>query len=277
MNTKQTLVSVIIPTYKPKDYLWKCIDSIAKQTIGTSSIELIIVLNGCHEPYLQQIESYTKSKEGLRTILIHTEIPGVSNARNIAISKASGEYISFIDDDDWISDCYLQQLINSAEEGKADMVEANVADYDESTDTYHDDYLTNAFKQNKDSQHLSLMAARRFLSSSCCKIIRRSVIANARFDCKFAVGEDSLFMAAVSKRLKDIRTSPPDAIYFRRIRQGSASRKDDTFKACANRYSKLAWAYTKLLLTDIFHYNWIFFATRYVALLIHVLQYRKSQ
>ncbi|WP_337573129.1 glycosyltransferase family 2 protein [Prevotella sp.] len=269
----ETIVSVIIPTYKPKAYLWNCIDSICRQTIGIENIELLIVVNGCGEEYVQSIKDYLSNKSDIKVHLLHTDVAGVSNARNIGIDIANGKFLCFIDDDDWISDNYLETLVAMAGDN-ADVVEANVCDYIEDTDTYKDDYLTKAFMCCQDKSDLSLMQARKFMSSACCKIIRRSVVGKARFDCRFSIGEDSLFMATISRHIKKICVSFPEAIYYRRVRTGSASRKKDTLWVFVKRYSRLAKAYTKLLLSDVTHYNWLFFATRYVALCIHVL--RKS-
>ena len=95
-------ISVIIPTYQPKDYLWECLNSLTSQTISKDDYEVIIVLNGCDEPYKSQIQSYIDAKEGFHFSLIQTDVPGVSNARNIGLDKSKGEYISFIDDDPWV-------------------------------------------------------------------------------------------------------------------------------------------------------------------------------
>ena len=52
------LISVIIPTYRPKDYLWECLDSIVNQTFPKDKFELLVVLNGCSEPWKSQIDKY---------------------------------------------------------------------------------------------------------------------------------------------------------------------------------------------------------------------------
>ena len=108
-------ISVIIPTYKPQDYLWECLDSLDAQTFPKEKFEVILVLNGCDEPYKSQIERYIEEhKKALNIKLIHTLQGGVSNARNIALDHAEGKYICFIDDDDYVSPSYLQELYSKA-------------------------------------------------------------------------------------------------------------------------------------------------------------------
>ena len=111
-------ISVIIPTYKPQSYLWECLDSIVQQTFPKEHFEVILVLNGCTEPYKSMIEKYIAEKmQGMNMNFIHTEESGVSNARNLALDVAVGEYITFLVDDDYISDCTLSELYEVANKG----------------------------------------------------------------------------------------------------------------------------------------------------------------
>ena len=101
-------ISVIIPTYKPQTYLWECLDSLRNQTLSHNDFEIIIVLNGCTEPWKSQISRYIATKmQSMNVKFIHTEQAGVSNARNIALDLVKGEYVTFIDDDDLVSPSYL--------------------------------------------------------------------------------------------------------------------------------------------------------------------------
>ena len=104
-------ISVIIPTYKPQDYLWECLDSLLIQTFPKEDFEIILVLNGCIEPYKSKIEQYIVDKmQGVNVNFIHTEVGGVSNARNIALDQTRGEFITFLDDDDYFSKTTLERI-----------------------------------------------------------------------------------------------------------------------------------------------------------------------
>ena len=121
VGIKQTLmdkkrISVVIPTYKPGAYIWECLDSLGRQTLSKEEFEVIIVLNGEKEPYFSQIEDYVRQHEGeLNMRLLYSEKSGVSNARNMGIDEARGEYLTFIDDDDWVTDNYLYNLFAKAD------------------------------------------------------------------------------------------------------------------------------------------------------------------
>ena len=93
-------ISVIVPTYQPANYLWECLDSLCRQTLAPKEFEVVIVLNGCNEPYFGRIQQYIHAHQNHNFQLIQTEVGGVSNARNIGIDQSKGEYLAFLDDDD---------------------------------------------------------------------------------------------------------------------------------------------------------------------------------
>ena len=70
-------ISVIIPSYKPQDYLWQCLDSICNQTFPKQDYEVILVLNGCNEPYNSQIKQYIGKHPDVGWNYIQTDNPGV--------------------------------------------------------------------------------------------------------------------------------------------------------------------------------------------------------
>lgn len=104
-------ISVIVPTYKPQTYLWECLDSIYNQTFPKTDYELVLVLNGCNEPYNTQIKEWLSKHEDLQVQYFQIDEGGVSNARNIALNNAKGKYVTFIDDDDLISFSFFGRII----------------------------------------------------------------------------------------------------------------------------------------------------------------------
>ncbi len=266
IKMNDTKVSVIIPTYCPGTYLYECLESLCRQTLGNGMFEVIIVLNGCDEPYSGEIRKYIDTAmQGFRVRFMQTDTPGVSNARNMALDAAAGEYVAFIDDDDWVSPGYLADLLAETSRG-ADVVEANVADYDESDGTLHDDYLTRAFRRNAARGRVTLISARSFMSSACCKIIRRETIGRCRFDTRFRQGEDALFMTTVSDRVRNIALATADTLYYRRLRAGSASRRVVARREFVLNQLRLMRTYIGLYLGNAAHYSLPFFAMHLAAL-----------
>ena len=256
-------ISIIIPTYKPGPYLKDCLESINNQTMNKKCFEVIIVLNGVIKPYIECIYNLTKMYD-FNSVVIPTETPGVSNARNLGLSRTQGEYVCFIDDDDKISPSYLENLYSKATPNN--IVASNVKAFYNNSNKTENDYIASAYKKliNKNSP-LSVFKGRKFMSSSCCKIISRRIIQDVRFDTNLKIGEDSVFMAKISKKVKSIVLSDSSAIYYRRLRAGSASRvKQPILKKC-NIVCKLLKKYTKMLTPS---YNIPFIATRIVAALL---------
>lgn len=257
------LVTVVIPTYHPKEYLWKTLESLQVQTLPAEDFEVIVVLNGDVEPYDAQIRAYIEMAPlQFHIQLLTTKTPGVSNARNIAIDAARGTYLTFLDDDDWVSPVYIEDLLRHADEDT--VVASMVKNYIQHDGTYSEDYLAHAFERCSKMATISLTEGRSLLSSSCCKIIPRAVIADARFDTDITHGEDALFMTTISPRIKALRLSSPEAIYYRRVHTASASRHSRGLVLRMRNTLKLFWRYLRMFFQPK-RYDTKFILTRLLA------------
>lgn len=103
------VVSVIIPIYKVEQYLRRCIDSIVNQTY--TNLEIILVDDGSPDNCSQICDEYAAKDK--RIIVIHKENGGLSDARNAGLEICKGEYVSFVDSDDWIANSFVEQLVNA--------------------------------------------------------------------------------------------------------------------------------------------------------------------
>ncbi len=115
-------VSIVIPVYNIKNYIDRCLTSIISQTY--SNIQIIIIDDGSIDGSSEICDKYSVLDD--RIEVVHIENGGVGNARNIGIEKANGEYILFIDGDDYIENSYIETLINSIIENKSDLA---IVDY----------------------------------------------------------------------------------------------------------------------------------------------------
>lgn len=111
------MISVIVPVYKVEPYLRQCIDSILAQTY--TDFELILVDDGSPDNCGAICDEYAKHDDRIR--VIHQENGGLSAARNTGIDAARGEYLTFIDSDDWITETYLERLYILLNESNADI------------------------------------------------------------------------------------------------------------------------------------------------------------
>lgn len=261
-------ISVIIPSYKPQPYLRDCLYSLEKQTFDKNDFEVIIVLNGCCEPYLSDIR---KNLAGLQLMacVVQTDIPGVSNARNIGLDLAQGDFITFIDDDDLVSETYLAAMYDIAVKGHVPLsnIVAFKGDDISSREPY---YISNVFHAHKDEGVIKdIVRIRSYFSTSCCKLLERRIIGSRRFDVRFTHGEDSLFMFLISDRCHSFQLTTPDVVYYRRLREGSAVALSTTW-SFKHRWMH-AWAciaqYTRVYCHACKLYNLRFYLTRVGAAL----------
>lgn len=214
-------VSIIIPTYRPSEYIIECLASLIAQTMPYEDFEVIVVLNGCDEPYRTMILEHA-SIEGFPLFLMQTDLPGVSNARNMALDCANGEYICFLDDDDYVSACYLEELYQHASRDVVSLCRP-IAFKDDGT-ILKNYRITDVYDTYASRGMLHFQVARKFFSGPCMKLIHRDIISDRRFDCTMSIGEDSLFMFLISDRLNKVSFTSSRAIYYRRIREGSLTR-----------------------------------------------------
>ena len=110
--------SIIIPVYKTEKYLQECLDSILRQTCG--EFEVIVVDDGSPDGCPEICDRY--AAQDSRIIVIHKENEGVVKARNTALGFVRGQYIIFVDSDDWVDSDMLEVYRDLIEENQADMV-----------------------------------------------------------------------------------------------------------------------------------------------------------
>ena len=115
------LVSVIVPVYKVEPYLRRCLDSIVGQTY--KNLEIILVDDGSPDGCPAICDEYAANDS--RIVVIHKENGGLSDARNAGLEIAKGEYISFVDSDDWVADVYIEALWTAMESQRAELAICN--------------------------------------------------------------------------------------------------------------------------------------------------------
>lgn len=120
-------VSVIIPVYNVEKYLDKCIKSVVNQTY--TNLEIILVDDGSCDSCPQICDEWAKKDNRIK--VIHKGNGGLSDARNAGMHIASGEYISFIDSDDFIHETMIEKLLNSAIQNNSDIAKCMLSNIDE--------------------------------------------------------------------------------------------------------------------------------------------------
>lgn len=132
-----SLISVIVPIYNVEKYLDRCVDSIINQTY--KNLEIILVDDDSPDNCPQMCDDYAKKDSRIK--IVHKENGGLSDARNAGMKVATGEYVSFIDSDDYISLDFYETLLETIVDNDSDIVECGVVKFyeDNNFDEYSDD------------------------------------------------------------------------------------------------------------------------------------------
>lgn len=256
-------VSVCIPTFKPGYYMLACLKSIENQTLSKDLFKVYIALNGSDQSYKQYIEDILK-KFSFNYELFFLDKSGVSNARNFLICNSKEDYIVFVDDDDIVSSSYLNELLKASSFNIMGI--SNIYNFYENLNDLSKSYIGLCFDKLSNITY-SKVKSRKYYSSPCAKMIHRNIIGDTRFDTRLSIGEDSLFMAQLSHRVKAVRKTSPNACYYVNKRIGSVTRKKINKKKELKRILYLLGEYSKMLLN--FQYGTLFILTRIIATLMH--------
>ena len=119
-------VSVIIPVYNTEDYLKECIESLVNQTLR--EIEILIVNDGSTDSSLEIMKEFKNKYPNIIKIFDKVN-GGQASARNYALSFAQGEYLGFVDSDDWVDITMYEEMYEKAEKEDADIVICDMVDH----------------------------------------------------------------------------------------------------------------------------------------------------
>ncbi len=262
------IISVIVPTFRPENYLSDCLMSLSKQDCSNDLFEVIIILNGEKNPYFDFIQDIlNKIDQTFDFQLFYTIDKGVSKARNFGLDKSNGEYITFLDDDDFVSPNYLSGLSEtllkqSNPDSNSTIVCSNLITFDGII--YGEDYIGKAFKKCA-SSNFNIVKYRQFLSGIAGKLIPKKLIGNIQFNTQLSIGEDSVFLFELSKNISKMILTRKEVYYVRRIRKGSASTSKKKKRKLFSNFIKQTTAYTKIYFKAFFRYNFILYLTRMFA------------
>lgn len=131
MDTNEK-VSVIIPVYNDEKYLKQCVESVLTQTY--TNLEIILVDDGSTDHTPEICEEYREKYDQIR--VLHKKNGGVGSSRNAGLALATGEYILFIDNDDWLEKHHIEELYKLAKENNADIAAGNFNIFYEDTSTF---------------------------------------------------------------------------------------------------------------------------------------------
>lgn len=239
MDMKEGLVSIIVPVYNAEKYIDSCISSLINQTY--SAIEIILINDGSTDTSLQKCEKYQLMDS--RVHLYNQKNRGVSASRNYGIRMASGQYIAFVDADDYVERGFIESLVRAfPQHGIA------ICGYKRFEDGGI--IAEHIIQGNLDVELLYRSTfANNVINCGCCnKLFSADIIKdNMHFDEKLSIGEDMIFLAEYLGRIHEKFLYIPEANYVYRKNTQSAMqsaynrKKFDEIKlSCLDAVDKLA-------------------------------------
>ena len=235
------LISIIVPVYNVEQYIPKCLDSILQQTY--TQIEIIVVNDGSTDNSGTVCDHYAQKDSRIK--VIHQPNQGVSAARNIGLTHAQGEFIGFIDPDDWISPHMYHSLHTELIARNADMT---VCDIYFVTDTCL--YLNK--KQNSEAiEELSPKEAILSVNNGPCnKLYKRNILPDNPFPIGYFYEDCYIMIDILAKCNKVISINTPFYYYYQRenstCHTWNAKFLNDHFEATRIKYEKMKIYYPEL-------------------------------
>ncbi len=212
------LVSIVVPVYNVKDYLKKCLDSIIGQTYRR--IEIILVDDGSNDGSEKIVDDYSKTDN--RIVVIHKENGGLSSARNVGIDMAKGDYITFVDSDDFVDSNMIEKMLKEAVDRSADLVICNRIYYYENGKTIVKKKYDKTAEMTPCESLRELMLGKKYDMAAWAKMYKKELFNDIRFPVG-KISEDYFVMY----KLFDLSNKVvliPDHLYYYAQRKGSISK-----------------------------------------------------
>ena len=204
MTFKQPLISIIIPVYNVEQYLRECLDSVLAQTYP--NLEIILINDGSQDNSGKICDEYA-AKDG-RVQVIHQLNQGVSAARNAGLKVASGEYIGFVDSDDYIQPDMYEYLYQLISKDNADVAMCNTCQ-------------TASFRSDEPIQeNYTLIPMYDIFNYSDWmflwnKLFSKSLTDTVQLDLRTSYGEDAMFIFELAKKDKLLALGKEEKYFYR--------------------------------------------------------------
>lgn len=212
-------VSIIVPVYNVEKYLEKCLDSIINQTL--KEIEIICINDGSTDSSLSVLEQYALKDSRIK--IINQQNQGLSVARNNGLKYATGEYIGYVDSDDWISYDFYELLYNNAKKYNADIACGEIERPNADSIKLQKFFTIKNIKTSKKTRVKYKLCNIPKLNYVWNKIYKKEKLLSSRIE--FPIGkkfEDIIWTHKVVDKLGKVVTVP-NAVYYYRINNNSVT------------------------------------------------------
>lgn len=241
-------ISIIVPVYKSAKYLSECVDSILKQTF--QDFELILVDDGSPDDCPEICDEYEKKDD--RVIVIHQKNAGAAAARNAGLEIASGDYIGFVDSDDYIEPYMYERMIHKANKYNCDLIVCDCLKENKTTSAIYTHEVQGGYYDSKEYKEkyfpiLLILPNIEYpltISNWAC-IVKRDVLirGNIRYQEGIRFSEDWLFGSLVALYSENLYYMKSEYLYHYRMNEDSVTH---TFRLDKWEHYKKLYSYFQL-------------------------------
>lgn len=216
-------LSIVVPIYNVERYLRKCVDSLLAQDLSSQGYEIILVDDGSSDSCGEICDEYAVSYDNVK--VIHRENGGLSAARNSGIEKAQGEYVQFVDADDFLEPNALRFLVEKMDSDRLDVLRFNYQNVNERYEVFEPNKVSKPFVDYRDEvcNGLEFLTQRLGFGCYACQfVIRKDLLA----ECVFKEGvyfEDTEWTPRVLLKAQRV-TSTDLMVYNYLMREGSITK-----------------------------------------------------
>lgn len=209
----EPLISIIVPVYNTELYLRRCIQSIIDQTY--SNLEILLINDGSTDHSLDICNEFAKTDVRIKTF--DKENKGVSHTRNMGLEKAIGEYIMFVDSDDFIDKHYVYDMYQELKNNHYEMIISGMSFCDEDERILKRELYKNKNQELKLDNIIEDVVNTLYFCSSCKTLVKRSLIVenDISFNEQLSFGEDLSFSYQLLKKSKSIGYLSNTGYYYR--------------------------------------------------------------
>lgn len=202
------IVSIIVPVYNVEKYLERSIGSLIDQSYR--NIEIILIDDGSTDTSSIICDKYACKDRRIK--VKHIQNAGVSNARNIALDMATGDYISFVDADDWLDNHFIEESLDDMQKYKTDILLGNFYfEYENGVSKQGLENLQTCHMNNIEALQMMFVMLKQKKNIPWTvwgKLYHKRVIGECRFYDDFSMGEDAIWLWNVLKNAKNVIYSP---------------------------------------------------------------------
>lgn len=201
------LVSILIPVYNVENYISTCLNSVLFQTYP--NLQIILIDDGSKDHSLGICQEYAARNKNIE--IYHQENQGVATTRNNLLEKVKGDYVLFIDSDDWVETDMVEYLTSIGDLMDADIVMCSMV----INDTKSINKETSIVELNQEHAIKDFLHHKYFTGSLCNKLIKSNLLRNIKFDNGITYGEDALFCWKVLQNVKSVVVTNRKLYHYR--------------------------------------------------------------